>query len=211
MKWAVGGIARDVGEKGFLAVFLLLDPSKGLSKKNIGAVSLGLYKAIVVFDDRIEITGSGSVALAASIVLTNTAGPMDKNFIKPAVLRLIGIFITQMPFTKNAGGVTGRFEDLCNGGGFERHPITLENRMCHPIFKGCPPRHQSGPSGCAGGTGMEVGKPSALSVKLIEMGSFEKRMPMTTQVAIALIIGLDQDDVRFLLGGYGYRSEKTGK
>ena len=45
---------------------------------------------------------------------------------------------------------------------------------------------------------MVVGQPNAIAVELVEIWCLEKRMTMAGQIAVALVVRHDQDDVRLL-------------
>jgi hypothetical protein len=56
----------------------LFDPCEGLFEENVGAVSLGFHKGVVVFDRGIEVAVVWRIAFGSREVLADTAGTMDE-------------------------------------------------------------------------------------------------------------------------------------
>ena len=69
-------------------------------------------------------------------------------------------------------------------------------RMRDAVLERCAPRHQSSPCRGARGAGVKVGETRALRVEFIEIGRLQVRMTMAAKIAITLVIGHHQDDVR---------------
>ena len=67
--------------------------------------------------------------------MADSTTAMDKAFVKAAVLGLIGVFIAEMPFTKDTGRVTRCLEHLSKGGRSESHPLPLEDGMSDAVLK----------------------------------------------------------------------------
>ena len=66
---------------------------------------------------------------------------MNEGFVKSASMRLIGLFITQMPFAEDARCVAGRLEHLWQNGSFERHALAFQDRMGDAVLQRMPPGH----------------------------------------------------------------------
>ena len=74
--------------------------------------------------------------------------------------------------------------------------------MPNPGSRGVLTGQQGSPGGRAAGIYMEICEADALVVKLIEGGGFNPGISVGSDVAIALVVGEDEDDV-WGLGGAG--------
>ena len=117
------------------------DKSGDILVERLVASGHNLAARTIVTDDRIEILVAWHIGTAASVGLSNPSGTMNKGFVKSSPVRLVGLFIAQVPFAKDAGGVADRFQDLWQNGRIERHSFSLENRVCHTIAHRMTPGH----------------------------------------------------------------------
>lgn len=102
-----------------------------------------------------------------------------------------------MPFADLHGGISSRLEHLRNRD-LVRVQAVLRTR---PRIEGVAnpgmvtPRHQLRPGWPTKGRGIEAGKADALRRHLVDVGRLDVRRSVTTKVAVALVIGEDEDDV----------------
>ena len=211
----VRGVGRDTGEErtiGFLGRF---DPARGLGKKDIGAEAGGFRERAVVADDGIEVGVAGDIAAGAGIGLADAAAAVDEDLVEAAGAGLIGGFVAEMPFPKNAGGVTGGFQDLSEGGGVESEALAFEDGVGDAVFEFVTAGEERGASGRASGADVEIGEAHALSAESVEVGRLEDGISVSGKIAVALIVGDDEENVGARGGGRGGgecgEGEKEGK
>ena len=130
---AVWRVCRNVAKEGL--VLAALYPAQRLPEEDVCAVSGRLDERVVVLDDWIEVIGTRSIGLAAWIAHPDSASTMDERLIKSAVVGLVLVLITKVPFPKDAGGITGLLQDFRDGRCLECHTLSLENRMGDTILE----------------------------------------------------------------------------
>jgi len=131
--------------------------------------------------------------------LANTTCAMDERLVKPARVRLVRLLIAEMPFAKNAAGVTGLLQHLRQDGRLERHSFTLEDGVGYPILHRVPTGHDGTTRGRTRGADKKPREACAGVIKLIKIWRANPWMPVPANRAVALIIGDDQNNI-WLLG-----------
>ena len=117
---AVGSIGGNISEKRRTGFMLFFDPAQSRFKENVRAESFGLNQGIVMQNYIVEVaavffTIRRKVGTTAFVRLTDTAGTMDKHFTKATIVRLIGVFVSQMPLTENTRLVAALSQQLREG------------------------------------------------------------------------------------------------
>jgi len=97
----------------------------GLLGENIGAEPLGFFKGPVVSNGGIKIKVPWGIATGAGEGLADAAAAVDEDFVKTALLGLVFVFVTQMPFPKNACAVPRFLQYLGKRGGLRSQPLTF--------------------------------------------------------------------------------------
>ena len=98
-------------------------------------------------DDGIEVFVSGYVGAGAFVALSDATGAVDEDFIEAALVGLMCLFVAEVPFTKDAGGLAAFFEGLGKSGGLEGHAFALEDGVGDPVFERMPTGHERGTGG----------------------------------------------------------------
>jgi len=155
-----------------------------------------------VANDGIKIFVPRRIGTTAFIRLANPTRAVDEGFVKPARVRLIRFLIAEMPFAKNAAGVTGLLQHLRQNGRLERHALALEDGMRHAVFHRMPAGHDGTPRRRASRAHQKPREPRARVVQLVEVWSTNPWMPMPPNRPVTLIIGDDENDVRLLRLGF---------
>ena len=141
-KRAVRCVRRDVGEERLVAFLDLLDPAERRREEQVRAEPLRFHERSVVTDHWIEILVARRIRATAGIGLTNSASTVNERFVESPLVRLIRLFIAQMPFSENAAGVTGLLKHLRQRGRVQRHALTLEDCVSHPVPHRMPTGHE---------------------------------------------------------------------
>lgn len=191
----VGSVGGDVGEEGGVLIFLFLDPTEGGSEEEIGAVSLGFNEGAVVANDGVEVFVPGRVGTGAFVGLADAACAVDEDFVKATFVGLVGIFVTEVPLAKNAGGVACGFKHLGEDGGVERHALAFEDGVGDAVLERVATGHDGGAGRRAGGADEKAGEAGGVVVKGVQIGSLDPRVSVFADGAVALVIGHDEDDV----------------
>ena len=94
---------------------LLLDPTKGCLEEDVGTKTLGLHDRVVVQGSDVKIAGGfypvrWKVSTASRIRLPDPSGTMDKDLAESAVVRLVGVLVTQVPLAEDAGRISTLLE-----------------------------------------------------------------------------------------------------
>ena len=144
---AVGCVGGDVGEKGFFFFLGLFHPTHGGGKKEVGAVAFGFHEGAVVANGGIEVFVAGDVGAGAFVTLPDASSTVDKDFIEPALMGLVGFLIAEVPLAKNSGSIASRFQNLGKYRGIKRHALAFENGVCDAILERMASRHESGAGG----------------------------------------------------------------
>ena len=203
-------VRGDVCEKRLTLILAFLHPSHCRLEKYIRAEPARLHESPVVTDDGIHILVVRRIRARGRVRLSDATCTMDKGLVEPALLRLIGLLVSEVPFSKNARGVSRLLQHLREDRGVERHPFTLENRVRDPILQRMTASHDRASRRRACGAHEEPRKTRASVVKRIEIRRLQPRVPMTSHRPVALVIGDHEDDVRLGSRKFGKgRREET--
>ena len=120
---------------------------------------------------------------------------MVQRFLEAAILGAMRIAVAQMPFAKVPRGVSRIGEVVGHGrdvGAHHRAALANGGRaVSHRIHPG----HQLAARGRAHGRHVKVGEPHAFGVQPVDVRRFDHWVAVGRKVAIALVIGQDQDHV----------------
>jgi len=149
----VGCVGGEPAEEGLFVGSRLhrADPFLGSIKEHIGAVSLGLFKGPIVQNGWVEIAVSGGVPAASWEGLPDAAGPVDEGLIETSSVGLVGVFVAEVPFSKDAGLVPRLLEDLGDRDGIESESFAFEDGVGHAVEELVSTGHQSRSGRRAGG------------------------------------------------------------
>ena len=195
MERAVGRVEGDVGEEGFLGGGFCFDEFIRLVEEDVGAEAFCGDDLAIVEVGAIEvrvIPEVGSLAYAAAAVTVD--------FFKAAVFWPVGVVVTEVPFSEHGGGVVF-FEMLADGDlVFADHGAALDGVPDAGAI--CPVAgEEGGAGGGAGGGDVVVGEDGGLGVEFVDVWGLDDGVAVAGEVAVALVIGDDEDDVRFVLRG----------
>ena len=73
------------------------------------------------------------VGTTAFIRLADAAGAVNEDFAEAAVVRLVLVLVTQMPFAEDAGLVAGLPQQLWKRRRGQRHPLAFLDRVRHAV------------------------------------------------------------------------------
>jgi hypothetical protein len=119
-----------------------MDPVNRGGEEDIGAEATSFFEDRVVTDNRVEVGIVGDIGTAAVVGLTDPAGTVNKHLIETTLMRLIRLFIPEVPFAKNAGSVPHGLQSLCQRDGVQGHPFTFKDRVSDAIPHGMATGHQ---------------------------------------------------------------------
>ena len=145
----------------------------------------------------------------------DAAAAVNERLVEATSIRAIFGFVAQMPLAEDAGRVAYRLEHLRQRRRRERHAFSLENRMRDSALELVPAGHQRRARRGASRADMKVGEAHALGVEPIKIRCLQNRVPMSGNVAIALIVGNQKHDVRLApgerIGGRRRRRAESSK
>ena len=192
----VRSVRRDVSVERTLGGGLAFDPLGRLLEEFVGAVALGLHELAVVQQGRAIIGILRDIAAAARVALADAAGAMDVHLVETALVRLVFGFVAEVPLAEDTCPVTGLLQLLGKRHRSEGHALAFEDRVRDAVLELVTAGQQGAARRRARRRDLEVGEPDALGAELIEVRRLEDRIPVGAQVAIALVVGQDEDDVR---------------
>src|SRR5450755_3830175 len=184
----VWGVSAEEAEKRVRTVGL--DERQRLGEENIGAIALERNGTAI---DEVRVV---KIIVAPPIRgLAQTAATMNDALLEAAVLRPVGIGITQMPFAENPRAVASLGQRVC-----ERPLISSEKRS--PTDRvpdtgrvAVVPGQEPCASRGAGCSRMELLKTDRVSVKAIEVRCSDERVAVSADRRIALIVRQYKDDI----------------
>ena len=141
----MGCVGSEPAEEGLLVGSRLrrADPFLGSIKEHIGAVTLGLFKGSVVQNGGVEIAVSWGVSAASGVGLSDAAGPVDEGLIETSSVGLVGVFVTEVPFSEGTGMVSRLLEDLGDRDRIESESFAFEDGVGHAVEELVSAGHQS--------------------------------------------------------------------
>ena len=150
-------------------------------------------------DGGVEVLVSRSVSATARIGLADAPGAVNEDLVETALVGLVGGFVAEVPFAENAGGVAGRLENLGDGRSLERQPLALEDGVRDAVLELMPAGHEGRARRRTGRADVKIGETHALVVQPVEIGRFQNRVAVTRQIAVALVIGQNKNDIGRLM------------
>jgi hypothetical protein len=189
-------IGGDVGEERGVLVLDSPHPVHGPGEEDVGAEPARLDERPVVADDGVEVLVVRRVGTTAVVRLPDPARAVDERFVKAAPMRLVGLFVAQVPLAEDAAGIADGLQNLRQRGGVQRHAFAFQNRMRDAVAHRMAARHHGRPRRCAGGTDQKPGEADARVVQLVQVRRLDPRMAVSSDRRVSLIVGDHQDDVR---------------
>ncbi len=141
-------------------------------------------------------------------ILAPVAGREAIIFIKAAGVWVVGELAAVMPLAECTGGVAGLFECLGDGRLIQVHPLGSRRYAAHPAARMIPAGEELGACWCADGTGEEAIEQRSLATDRIDVWSGQIRVAVDAQIAPALVVGQDHDDIG---PGSSRRSVQSGE
>jgi hypothetical protein len=89
-------------------------------------------------------------------------------------------------------------------------PLCQRAMQCHAVFELVPSGKQFAAGGGAGRAHLKAGKADSLIVQAIHFRRIEERMAIAGKINLALVVGEDDDDVRFCPGSQSTGSRDSG-
>ena len=116
-----------------------------------------------------------------------------------------GVVVAQAPLADTGGGIAGRLEEFGHGHAIGFEPLALPHRGGVTDVQA---RHQREPRrGAHGRASVMLREADALGSQAVEAGRLQALLAVAAEVAVAEVVGQDEDDVRFACGpGSGGRS-----
>jgi hypothetical protein len=127
--------------------------------------------------------------------LPDASGTVDEDLVETALVGLVGIFITEMPFAKDPSRVSRRSEDLREDGRIEGHPLSLEDGVGDPVLHRVTTRHEGGASRRTGRADEEAVESRRGIVEGIQIRRANPGMAVFPDWSVSLVVGDDEDDV----------------
>ena len=182
-----------VEEKGLVS--MPLDEVDAMSGYQVGGVTL-FGKSVVVFPPVFSATPV-DVIKEVSIARSEPA-----KFIERLIERKKRWLVSEMPFPEATCGIAFFLEKFCDGNGFERQAgVVVSNARNSAIELGTEtllvhPGKGGDASGCAHGAGrVEISKAESGCRQGVDVWGVVDGTPVAAKVAVAEVIGHDEDDV----------------
>ena len=102
-----------------------------------------------------------------------------------------------MPFAENARRVTGEAKQLRQREGFQIHAFALVDGVCHAVLEFVAAGHQGRSGRGTGRADVKIGEADAARVQLVDVRRLQDRIAVAGEIAVALVIGDDENDVGF--------------
>lgn len=185
LHWRVRRVVGEVGEEGLL--FVGRNELHCLVGKIVDDEPFTLNLFAVVFEGRTEIVAPMSRAESIELIKASSIG-------------MVRILHSVVPFAEGSCGVALRLEGFGNRGFVKIETLSAGRRTVDPAANMVASGQELGSRGGAHGTNEEALKLRAVSRERIDMGCFEVGIAVKTQVAPALVVCEDDDDIG-LLGG----------
>ena len=194
------GVGREIEQERLRPI--LFDEPHALTEPDVGAVALELFELPVPFVGVIEV-------VVAPVIrgLPNPAATMPDDILKAPVLRTMRSVVAEVPLADHPGHIAGAGKQVCDRlfvPVHHRAPRTGSvTRPCTGVIAG----HQRRARGRAERADMEIREAHGLGVEAIQIRRLEDRIPVTGQIAVALIVSHHEDDVGLARGGCELASE----
>ena len=177
------------------------DETDRLVEPHVRTVSRVLHGRAVVEIGVVEVVVSPEIG-----GLSHAAALVGHHVPESAVLGPVGVVVAEVPFAEHGGAVSGRAEDVRHG----RLRFTQDGPppagRPGAVAHGPAARHQGAARRRAQGRHVEVDKADRVIVKGVDTRCFQPRVPGAFQVAVALVVRDDQDDIGSLGGHLDFYS-----
>ena len=188
----VGGVEGEVEEEGLLFVFS--HKALGFIKPDVG----GVAGEFLIGGCSVFVALVGVVELVVAVViwgLADASAFVPDDVLEADVLWAARGVVAEVPFANHAGGVAC-FLKVVSHGDLGRFEITPTTRCTEGSGAGgVSPSHERSAGGGTEWTDVEIGEANGVSVEGVEVGGFEDGVTVAGEVAVALVIGDDDDDV----------------
>ena len=188
-------IGRDHGEEGFPLSAAFGHPIAGPIEEDVGAIPARFLEGAAVPESGIVVLIAWGIAATPREGLTDATAAMDQHPVEPALFRQVSVFITQVPFAENPGGVACRAEYFGQGHRIEPKAFPLEDGVGHSIAEFMTTGQQRRAGGRARGADMVLREAEALRVEAVEVRSSQDRVAVARHLPVALIVAHDEDDI----------------
>ena len=201
--------SRQIAEKRSPGVGFAFHPRHRFSKENIRRVTVvGL--AVAVMD-------VGVVEIVILPMIRNGTDMRRRKpeaFVKSAILRAVGIGITQMPFAEQTRAPARVREHVAHGRKLAAKQSATAADIRSSITQSIHARHELTARWRAHRSDVEIGQPDAFGTEPVEIRCLQNWIAVRRKLAIPLIVRDDDQDVRslrcWLIGGaqHGHRSQQ---
>ena len=158
--------------------------------EHVAAIAVRLFLAAVVDQHGVKIAAARRIGR-----LHHAPAPMHERLGKTLVIGARRIVVAQVPFAKDAGAIAGRRKHFGQGHFVGGHRRAAQKRVDRAGAIVVPTGHQAGPGGTANRRDVEARQLDALPRQLVEVRRLNVRIAVKAEVAPALVVGHDQQDV----------------
>ena len=166
------------------------DETDRLVEPHVRTVSRVLHGRAVVEIGVVEVVVSPEIGR-----LSHAAALVSHHVLESAVLGPVGVVVAQVPFAEHGGAVAGRAENVRHGRLRLAQDGPAPAGRPSAVAHGPPAGHQGAARRRAQGRHVEVGQEDRVIVKGVDTGCLQPRMSGASQVAVALVVRDDQDDI----------------
>src|SRR5262245_7982290 len=186
-------VGRQVEEERLAFTARFARPGHGFAEIDVGAIAFGLLGLAVAKENRVGVF----VFRAGRITgLADAAATMNQGHVKALIDGPHRVPVAEVPVAKNAGVVAGgrelfgeRYFGRIHHGASSK---SVDGAGAVVVAAG----HQTGPRRRADGTDVEARQDRAFFGHRVDVRRADDRIAMNAEIAIALIVGHDEDDVR---------------
>ena len=170
------------------------DPPHCLVEEDVGAVALELLVDAVVGEDGIEV----DVGVVFPMIRQrgDAPGAVVDGLLETAVLRAVRVAVAEVPLAEVTGGVAGGGEEVGHGRQLRAHHRAALADRGAAVAHGVDARHELAARGRAHRGDVEVGEADGSFPERVEVRGLHDGTPVSRDVAIPLVVGDDEDDVR---------------
>src|SRR5262249_46857999 len=172
--------------------------------EGVAAIALRRLRAAVAVEGGVE------VAAGARLVgrLRQAAALERQRLVEALVGRPQGVVVAEVPLAEVAAAVAGRPQQFG-----ERRLVGVQQRAAEEGIDDAgavvvAPRQQGGPSRRADRADVELRQLRPLRRQLVDVGGFDLVVAVDAEVAVALVVGDDEEDVWTFGGGEGKGGEE---
>ena len=191
----VRAVERQVHEK--RPIVLVLDELDGRVGDDVADIALGFQPRAVMAERGAEI-GAALVDRVGRVArLRQPAAVEHQRFLKTPVHRTHRVIIAQVPLAEDARAIAAGGEHFRQRRFVGMHERTAQEGVGHPGTVIVTSGHQASPRGRAHRHDVEIGQRNALRSQAVDVRRADKRIAGYAQFAETLVVGKDDDDVRF--------------